>query len=132
MLVVVEAEKSQLPEAPISITVLAYFEGFQVLITRRTGDLPIVSQIPGLIALITKLEEAGFKPVRMNFSAALPPAENKEVGKEREIPICATHKIPMVWREGTSKTGAHYSFWACPTKNPDGTWCKGKPSKHDS
>jgi hypothetical protein len=32
-------EKQQLPEAPISITVMAYYEGFQVLITRRTGEL---------------------------------------------------------------------------------------------
>ena len=57
-------EKSPLPEAPISITVMAYLEGFQVLITKRMGEQSILSQIPGIVTLIKKLEEAGFEPAR--------------------------------------------------------------------
>jgi hypothetical protein len=42
---VVEAapEKQQLPEASISIALMAYNAGFQVLITLRTGWQPITS-----------------------------------------------------------------------------------------
>lgn len=59
--VVVEtvAEKSPLSETPISITVRAYLEGFQVLITKRMGEQSILSQIPGIVTLIKKFEEAG-------------------------------------------------------------------------
>jgi hypothetical protein len=129
ILVVEAAEKQQLPEAPISFTIMAYFKGFQVLITRRMGEQSILPQIPGVISLINKLEESGFEPARVNLPPALPTAENKETGKEREIPICADHKIPMVWREGTNKSGSHYAFWACPIRNSDGSFCKYRPSK---
>jgi hypothetical protein len=59
--VVVEtvAEKSPLPETPISITVRANLEGFQVLITKQMGEQSILSQIPGIVTLIKKFEEAG-------------------------------------------------------------------------
>lgn len=41
-------------------------------------------------------------------------------------PHCQLCGAEMVWREGTSKsTGKPYAFWGCPTKNPDGTYCKG-------
>jgi hypothetical protein len=126
ILVVEAVEKSQLPEAPISITILTYYRKFQVLITRRTGDQPIVSQIPVLIALITKLEEAGFKPVRTNQITALPTSETKETGKELVSPICDVHKVSMVQRQGT-----YGKFWACPVKNPDGSWCKYRPEKQN-
>jgi hypothetical protein len=79
-------EKQQLPEAPISITVMAYYEGFQVLITRRTGEQPIISQVPGIVALVQKLVEAGFEPVREALSPALPATEIKEAGKEISNP----------------------------------------------
>jgi hypothetical protein len=59
--VVVEtvAEKSPLSETPISITVRANLEGFQVLITKQMGEQSILSQIPGIVTLIKKFEEAG-------------------------------------------------------------------------
>jgi hypothetical protein len=122
------AEKQQLPEAPTSITVMAYYAGFQVLITRRMGEQAILSQVPGIVPLVQKLVEAGFEPVRGTTQPALPTTETKEAGKEIPVPICAIHHRPMVWREGTnSSTKQHYAFWACPQKNPDGTFCKYKP-----
>lgn len=124
------AEKQQLPEAPISITVMAYYAGFQVLITRRTGEQPIISQVPGIVSLIDKLVEAGFEPSRGTGQTALPAPETKEIGKEKASPLCQIHHVSMVWREGINKqTGAHYAFWACPQKNPDGSFCKYKPDK---
>ena len=131
MILVVEemAEKQQLPEAPISITVMAYFAGFQVLITRRTGEQPIVSQVPGIITLVNKLIEAGFEPIRDFPHQALPTSETKEIGKESPNPICQVHKVPMVWKEGISKENKHYAFWACPIRNPDNSFCNYRPPK---
>ena len=123
------AEKQQLPEAPISITVMAYYAGFQVLITRRTGEQPIISQVPGIVTLVNKLVEAGFEPVREMTQPALPTTETKEAGKEIPVPICQIHNVSMVWREGINKDKKHYAFWACPQKNPDGSFCKYKPEK---
>lgn len=123
------AEKQQLPEAPISITVMAYFSGFQVLITRRTGEQPIVSQVPGIVALVNKLVEAGFEPIRDVSYQALPTTETKEAGKESSTPICKVHNVPMVWKEGISKENKHYAFWACPIRNPDNSFCNYRPPK---
>jgi hypothetical protein len=122
------SEKQQLPEAPISITVMAYYEGFQVLITRRTGEQPIISQVPSILALVQKLVEAGFEPVREASPLALPNTEKKETGKEVSNPICQIHKVPMVWKEGI-KDNRHYALWACPQRNQDGSFCKYKPEK---
>ena len=123
------AEKQQLPEAPISITVMAYYAGFQVLITRRTGEQPIISQVPGIVSLVNKLVEAGFEPVRELAQPTLTTTETKDTGKESLAPICQIHKVSMVWREGINKDQKHYAFWACPQKNPDGTFCKYRPGK---
>jgi hypothetical protein len=123
------AEKQQLLDAPTSITGMAYCAGFQVLITRRTGEQPIISQVPGIVTLAQKLVEAGFEPVRETAPPALPTAETKETGKEKPVPNCQMHNISMVWREGVNSANIHYTFWACPQKNPDGTFCKYRPGK---
>jgi hypothetical protein len=123
-------EKQQLPEAPISITVMAYSAGFQVLITQRTGEQPIISQVPGIVASVNKLEEAGFGPVREALPPALSITETNETGNEIPNPICQMHIVPMIWREGVNNTTKkHYAFWACPQRNPDRSFCKYKPEK---
>ena len=39
---------------------------------------------------------------------------------------CPIHGTPLVWKAGTSKTtNKPYGFWACPTRNADGSYCKG-------
>lgn len=41
---------------------------------------------------------------------------------------CSIHGTELVLREGVSKkTNEPYSFLACPEKNADGSFCKGKP-----
>ena len=112
------AEKQQLPEAPISITVMAYYAGFQVLITRRTGEQPIISQVPGIVALVNKLVEAGFEPVREMAQPALSPTETKETGKESEAHICPIHGVPMQkFNKGAQSWYSHKT---------DAGWCSGK------
>jgi len=48
-------EKFPLPEASISITVMAYLRGFQVLITKRMGEQSILSQIQGVVSSSIRL-----------------------------------------------------------------------------
>ena len=116
---VVEAEeKQQLPEAPISITVMAYYAGFQVLITRRTGEQPIISQVPGIVALVNKLVEAGFEPVREMAQTSLPTAERKEAGKENVSHVCPIHGIEM--KKFTKGDRTWYSH------KTEAGWCSGK------
>ena len=43
-----------------------------------------------------------------------------------EAPICSTHGTKKVWKTGRSQAGKDYAFWACPTKNADGSFCKAK------
>jgi hypothetical protein len=123
-------EKQQLPKAPISITVMAFYRGFQVLITRRMGEQAIISQVPGIVSLVQKQVEARFKPVRRTAQPALPTIETKDASNEIQVPICAIHNRLIVWREGINNTNKkHYAFWACQQKNPDGSFCKYKPEK---
>ena len=130
LMVEAAAEKVPLPQAPISITVMAYLRGFQVLVTRRMGEQSILAQIPGVVALIKGLEEAGFEPSRGELPLTLSGPESKEKGKEQNNPICAIHHKPMTWREGVTKeTGRHYAFWTCTERNSDGSFCKYKPGK---
>lgn len=47
---------------------------------------------------------------------------------KKVAPTCPVHGSTMVWKEGESKTtGKHYAFWACDTKNADGSFCNAKP-----
>ena len=44
--------------------------------------------------------------------------------------ICNNHgKVEAIWKEGTSKAGKNYAFWACPVKGKDpatGEWWRCK------
>lgn len=42
--------------------------------------------------------------------------------------LCPTHKVAFLHRQGTSKAGKPYDFWACPEKNADGSYCQERPS----
>ena len=109
---------------------MAFLEGFQILITKRMGEQPILSQIPGVVALIRGLVDTGFEPTRETSPIALPGPEAKESGKENPNPICPIHNKPMAWREGmSSKTNQHYAFWTCTERNTDGSFCKYRPDK---
>lgn len=40
--------------------------------------------------------------------------------------ICVDHKVSCVWKEGVSKAGKGYAFWACPEKDSEGNYCKAE------
>lgn len=45
-----------------------------------------------------------------------------------DTPICKTHNVPMVHRQGFAKaTGKPYDFWSCSVKE-GGVFCKEKVS----
>lgn len=97
---------------------MAYYAGFQVLITRRTGEQPIISQVPAIVALVDKLVEAGFQPVRDAASLALPSSETKENGRETEGHFCPIHGVEM--KKFTKGNQTWYSH------KTDTGWCNGK------
>jgi len=74
---------------------MAFYEEFQVLITRRMGEQSIISQVPGIVALVNKLVESGFQPVLETTPTALPPLELKEAGKENKAHIFPIHGVEM-------------------------------------
>lgn len=40
--------------------------------------------------------------------------------------ICTDHKVACNWKEGVSKAGKAYAFWACPEKDSEGNYCKAE------
>jgi hypothetical protein len=51
--------------------------------------------------------------------------ENDATPPPQEPEKCSVHGTPKIWKTGVSKAGKPYAFWACPTKNADGSFCKG-------
>ena len=54
------------------------------------------------------------------------PLGNDATQQERvAAPLCAVHRVPMVWIE-KSKNGP---FWSCHEKDAQGNWCSFRPAK---
>jgi hypothetical protein len=81
--------------------------------------------------------KALYAEVVEQFGAKLPPAEHATNGqsnghapigrridtvaqaREAVTPRCPRHGVPMAYRQG--RRGP---FWSCPTREPDGEWCR--------
>ncbi len=65
-----------------------------------------------------------FKEAKKNIDKILKKKEVTPVQSTMadNAPMCPNHNIAMALRNGQ-----YGDFWACPTKLPDGTWCKYKP-----
>lgn len=50
---------------------------------------------------------------------------------QEQAPLCSVHGTPMTLKPaGVSKAGKAYpAFWACATRNADGSFCKSKPKE---
>jgi len=93
-----------LPEAPVSITLKATFNGHEVLVTLRGMDFASVK---------TQVEQAS------QWLHMQPPTQGTGQPFSQEVPYCHTHKVPL---QPFTKAGrTWYSH-----KTPDGSWCKGK------
>lgn len=105
-----------------------YYKGFHV-----KKSVPDNVKLSAIKKTIDKALDLGFEPswnADTNKQATSSP-------QPKDVPLCSIHQAPMSWKTGVSKTtNKPYAFWACSQKNPDGSFCKGKPvakmSKEDA
>ena len=104
------------------IALRGYYKGFEVVIEKKNSEGRI--DFEGITRAVDHMIGTGFTPLpepAIEAQKELP--ENEfNMGSEEAIPVCPTHNVQLIQREG--KYG---QFWACPTKNPDGSWCKRRP-----
>jgi len=99
-----------------------------------------INETPGLVIRIDHAKEAdeaitAILPVFKRFQEAVDKGKQNRIKQKtnatpppvNEAPLCSVHGTKKVWRTGTSKkTGEPFAFWACPTKNADGSFCRSK------
>ena len=119
----ISSEKSDienLPESPNSANIKVWIDGFGVMFTMRDNKMQnVVKKVTTLIQLA---QEKGWKHTwETGKTITLVPTVS-QAGKN-----CGIHGSPMVFKEGVSKkSGKPYAFWACDTKNADGSFCNFK------
>lgn len=146
-----ETEDTKLPEAPMSTHIDAYFKGFHVGFTIRSNDNEMVPAVR-VTKVVNTLIEKGYEPSwntqtskeHLNPTPVTPQVDSKPYdssdpimdatsGQPSALPaqqICPLHNTYFVLRQGISKTtNKPYSFYACPGKNPDGSFCRAKPGQ---
>ena len=112
-----------------------YYKGFHV-----KKSLPDNKSALSIKSTIEDLINEGFEPswnADTSKTHLTPKPASKATTEDQndfieslDVPMCGIHKVPMNWREpGISKTTgkAYNGFWACPMKNPDGSFCKYRP-----
>lgn len=125
-------ETSNLPEAPLSITIGSYYKGFSVLWTRRSADTKVSPRVGEIKDFIGKLIEAGYMPSWNLETNKASLGENKGIGIDLSIDgekgqggVCPVHNVKLVYKSGISKKdNKPYAFWGCPEKLADGAFCK--------
>jgi len=119
-----DRKDESLPEAPAVANVKVWVKGFGVMFTVRGEKMLDIVQ--KTLTLIDFAESHGWKntwdtPIPVG-TTILPQPTNPQA------PSCGIHGTPMTWKTGVSKgSGKPYAFWACSTKNADGTFCSFRP-----
>ena len=122
--------EKELPEAPLSIHLDAYYKGFHAGITLRSMDNSIIPALR-ITTAIQNLIKAGFEPSwnKDTSTAHLTKSGASGGTTEAHKGNCRVHGVPFVHKEGISKkTGKPYSFWSCPARNADQSYCTEKPT----
>lgn len=106
-------------ETPVKIKIKSQKDGFNVVIKTKAD---VDEAIPLTESIIEALKAKGFSTP----SIAPASVETKETQTTPEIsaPICPTHGKELVRRKGQ-----YGDFWACPSKDDDGNWCRWRPEK---
>jgi|SRR5579859_436571 len=103
------------PPPPATFEIECVLDGFPCKLTlHATSGIAVLEQGGAAIAKL-KAQKATPPPAPV---VAVPKAE----AAAEETPLCAIHHTPMAKRQG--KNG---SFWSCPQKLEDGSWCPYKP-----
>lgn len=114
--VTIPEEIASLPEAPASMTIRFYIDGFSILFTLRdlTGK-SLLEKFPPVFQAIKKL---GGKPYYKDEDEG----DSRSNGGNEAVKICSLHQVPM---KHWSKDGR--SWWSHKYFTPDGKeeWCKG-------
>ncbi len=129
-------ETTPLPEAPLSINVGSYYKGFYVGWTKRSAENHVADKIGDIKKFIDGLVMAGYEPswnkqtskeaLESKTAVVAPPVAVPATPAPVSSQVCPAHNTPLVHKSGVSKsTGKPYSFWACPEKLSDGSFCKG-------
>lgn len=120
-----------IPEAPAVSNIKVWIKGYGVMLTVRGEKMMDI--IKKTETLIDYAESHGWKntwntPEMTNKAVVGQPVTPQDVNKMIDAPLCSIHGTPMKFLEGVSKkTGKPYSFWSCPSKLADGSFCNGKP-----
>jgi hypothetical protein len=111
---------SDFPEMPYSWNVTAVSpEGFNEMFTvRAVNEKPFLDRITQIKKYLTA---SNYKPAAQRGAAGAPAASASE--PTEQAPICAIHHEPLKKRQGTGGK----SFWSCPKKLEDGSWCPYRP-----
>jgi negative regulator of genetic competence, sporulation and motility len=124
-----EIDNTFLPEAPVSITVKGYYQGFSVLITKRNAEGKV--ELDKIISAIDNMVEKGFKPSWNEDTNKKTTPKIEEV-KDEIVAMCPIHNVPMEQRTWTDPQGKVKTWWSH-SKNEDGVWynCSGKGWKEN-
>ena len=118
-----------MPEAPQSIHVDAYYKGFHAGFTIRKPSNRLVA-VNETTKLIEGLIEKGYKP---SWNSETNNGHTETPKSDPNAPICEVHNKPMSLKpSGISKaTGKRYpAFWACSERMEDGSFCRYKPAQN--
>ena len=121
-----DAKDQDLPEAPASMTLKVWIEGYGVMLTAR--DTKVASLLKKTETMIDYAKSHGWKNVWDTTPKAVvsQPVTPQDVSTKHQ-PTCPIHGKTTVWKEGVSKkTGKNYAFWGCTEQNDDGSYCKAK------
>ena len=126
--------KNDLPEAPVSINIKFWADGYGSMFTLRGDEASkVMSNFEYMLNFIKSKgwknkwdEPVVAKPTSMPSSTTTAPQ------------ICGVHGVPQVWKTGKyknttqyHKAGDDYGFWSCTSKNADGSYCNWKPAKKE-
>jgi hypothetical protein len=119
-IIIILVTSAETVEIEAKWTTEVYYRGFRILLTQPFENAAAI------VGVINTLIQFGFTPTQISESISLPAVEkeNIESVNEADPPICPTHNKQMVQR-----VGPWGPFWSCPTRFPDGSFCKYRPSK---
>ena len=124
-------------EAPLSINIGSYYRGFYVGWTKRSSDNKVSDKIDDIKKFVDGLVTAGYEPSWNKETSAkalnINPTPIQAPIVADLVPTnatCPVHGSNLEWKTGISKTtNKPYAFWACNTKNADGSYCKAGGKK---
>lgn len=119
-------EDQVLPEAPTSMTLRVWIDGYGVMITAR--DNKMKSLLKKTETLVMYAKSHNWQPTWEKATVGQPvtPQPLSDISAKHK-PTCPVHGDTCEWKEGISKaTGKKYAFWGCTEKNADGSFCKAK------